>query len=259
MNGPQAESINELDKEQMIDDEILDFKPSIADLHRRSAQARKFQRFIEAALVTVCVIFAAYVVNQFAGTDRSANFREVARKMQLSVDRSPEQVFMRPVDEILRSIYPDVLANLATKLDTGKESPVTQLSADERSTRIKEATELVALYERAEKARSLGKPVGPTDNVAPIISTTVLTAGAVAILVLFVQIGVMFMRYYAQLAEHYDTQALALEASQGRMERAFQFVEHFSTKHIFLGKQPVTLYEKSLDTIAELARAKIKS
>ncbi|VWC74887.1 hypothetical protein BLA50215_00837 [Burkholderia lata] len=247
------------DVEPMIDNELLDFKSSISDLHRRSAQARKIQRFVGAVLVTFCLIFSAYVVNQFTSTDRLANFREIAQKMRLSADLSSEQVFLRPANEVLRNLYPDVLANIATKLDTGKDVPTEQLPANQRSERIAEVTKLVELYERAEKARSTAKPPVATDNIAPIISTTVLTAGAVAILVLLIQIGVMFMRYYAQLAEHYDTQAFALEASQGRMDRAFEFVEHFSTKHILLGKQPVTLYEKSLDTIAELARSKLKA
>ncbi|MFJ1209027.1 hypothetical protein [Burkholderia pyrrocinia] len=68
------------------------------------------------------------------------------------------------------------------------------------------------------------------------------------------------MRYYAQLAELYDAQALALalEASNGKAEIAIKFAEHFSPNSVTFGKLPSTLYEKSLDTIAELARSKLK-
>jgi len=114
------------------------------------------------------------------------------------------------------------------------------------------------MYERVEEARTGEKPQVAQPDYSPIVSTIAFSAGAVAFVILAIQIAVLFMRYYAQLAELYDAQAGALEASGGDVEIAIKFMESFSPKTVVLGKAPTTLYEKALDTISDVAKAKIK-
>ncbi|GAU04279.1 hypothetical protein BSLA_02f1776 [Burkholderia stabilis] len=150
------------------------------------------------------------------------------------------------------------MSGIAYKLDTGKEPPSVQFTVEDRTNQIKAINELVGFYERSEKARAMNKPLPQSDGFSPAISTLAFSAGAVVVAILLIQILVTFMRYYAQLAELYDAQALALEASNGKAEIAIKFAEHFSPNSVTFGKLPSTLYEKSLDTIAELARSKLK-
>ena len=88
----------------------------------------------------------------------------------------------------------------------------------------------------------------------PILSTGIFSLGAVAFVILLIQIAVTFMRYHTRLAELYEAQADALRASDGNSDRAYKFMEQFSPNAIELGKMPTTIYEKALDTIKEVSK-----
>lgn len=91
-------------------------------------------------------------------------------------------------------------------------------------------------------------------GIAYSLSTLAFSFGAVAFMILIIQISVQFMRYYARLAELYNTQADALRLCKGDTEVAFKFMEHFSPVSVELGKAPTTVYEKALDTISTVAK-----
>ena len=61
------------------------------------------------------------------------------------------------------------------------------------------------------------------------------------------------MRYYARLAELYDAQADALLASGMNPLIASDFIGKFSPLSIHFGKTPSSIYEKTLDTIGNVA------
>ncbi|MDF3081463.1 hypothetical protein [Burkholderia sola] len=239
--------------------ETFDFSRSIDDLRRRAKGARLFRSAIAAILVTVVLVGVTVVFQQYSGGERFGGFRNLLQKMETSTDYRPSQVFLLRVDNILSNLYPSPLSGIAYKMDTGKDAPPVQFTVEDRTNQLKAVDALVGFYERTEKAQATNKVTPQNDSFTPAISTLAFSAGAVVIAILLIQIMVTFMRYYAQLAELYDAQALALEASNGKAEIAIKFAEHFSPNSITFGKLPTTLYEKSLDTIAELARAKLKS
>jgi hypothetical protein len=127
-----------------------------------------------------------------------------------------------------------------------------------------EATEIerhidVALAQ-LKQAKEINRPPAPEDanrqSWTSFVSTIVLSIGAVAFVLYLLSIAVMFMRYYARLAELYDAQCDALNAADGDSEIAIKFMEHFSPSSVDIGKAPSTLYGKVLDTIQTVAKGK---
>lgn len=210
-------------------------------------------------MVIVAMVGIVGVFYEYTSSDRFEGFRNLEHKMELSTDYSPDQVFLRHADEILSNLYPSPLGGIAYKMDTGVDAPTIKLSAEDRTNQMKEVNDLVGLYERAAKAQATEKQQPKSDGFTSVISAVAFSAGAVVVSILLIQICVTFIRYYAQLAELYDAQAGALEASDGDANLAIKFAEHFSPNSVTFGKLPTTLYEKSLDAITELARSRLKS
>ncbi len=88
------------------------------------------------------------------------------------------------------------------------------------------------------------------------MNSFLIGAGAISFGILFIQIALNFMRYYARLAELYDAQADALLASRGDADKAYVLLQQFSPNAIEMGKTPTTLYEKALEAITEVAKSK---
>jgi len=111
--------------------------------------------------------------------------------------------------------------------------------------------------ERYKKIAEIGKVQAgspDTSRISAAIESAVFSLGAVAFVVLLIQIAVSFMRYHTRLAELYEAQADALRASGGVTNRAYAFIDHFSPNAIELGRAPTTLYEKALETVKEVAK-----
>jgi hypothetical protein len=236
------------------------FQVAISDLRGRARKARRARTTIASVVIILVVSAAAFVFLRFTESNNRpfTNFGDLAVSMVRNADYSPRQVFLRRIDNALNPVYPDSLLAIAKRLDTGKEIEAPKLSADDISGRMNDANQLLSMYERAEKAEAMERPQPSRAEFAPIVSTLAFSAGAVAFIILAIQIAVMFMRYYAQLAELYDGQAAALEASNGDVGVAIRFMESFSPTAVSLGKSPTTLYEKSLDIISNLAKSKVR-
>ncbi|MBB6317320.1 hypothetical protein [Paraburkholderia tropica] len=236
------------------------FQTAISDLRQRASKARRARTTIASAVIILVVSAAALVFLRFTQSNNRTlmNFGDIAVSLVRNADYSPRQVFLRRIDNALNPVYPDPLFAIAKRLDTGKEIEAPKLSPADISGRMNDANQLLSMYERAEKAEAMEKPQPSRAEFAPIVSTLAFSAGAVAFVILAIQIAVMFMRYYAQLAELYDGQAAALEASNGDVGVAIRFMESFSPNAVILGKSPTTLYEKSLDIISNLAKSKFR-
>ncbi|KAI3590364.1 hypothetical protein D9X30_4597 (plasmid) [Cupriavidus sp. U2] len=158
---------------------------------------------------------------------------------------------------MLNQLYPNALQSVAGALDAGKqpEEP-RKLSANELRDMKQEIAELLEMYERASKVKALERPSKADGNYTSIITTLAFSAGAITLVLLAISISVMFMRYYAQLAELYEAQAMALEASDGDPSLAVHLIKHFSPAGVALGKAPTSLYEKSVEAIASLTAVK---
>ena len=107
-------------------------------------------------------------------------------------------------------------------------------------------------------AQSLNsRPVIKTDNTwSNMISALLIAAGAVGFIAYILQIMVGFLRYYARLAELYDTQAAIMEASEGKVDRIKEMMTVLSSKHIGLGKEPEMIYSKLAEALSEKANSK---
>ena len=90
--------------------------------------------------------------------------------------------------------------------------------------------------------------------IANAVTNGIFGLGAIAFVILMIQMALMFMKYHTRLAELYEAQADALRASNGDADRAYRFMEQFSPNVIEIGRSPVTLYEKALETVKEVAK-----
>lgn len=88
---------------------------------------------------------------------------------------------------------------------------------------------------------SKGKAV--TGSIVTVIYSMLSTF----ILIYLMQVTLTFTRYYAQLAELYESQAFALIASNGDVAVAVEIIKNFSSRDIPLGKFPASMYEKLLE------------
>jgi hypothetical protein len=87
-----------------------------------------------------------------------------------------------------------------------------------------------------------------------MIASAVFSLASVAFAVLLIQIAVLFLKYHTRLAELYEAHAQALRASGGDTAYIKRLSEQFSPSTIDVGGTPVTLYEKALDTIRDVAK-----
>ncbi|EMJ7586918.1 hypothetical protein NMF47_04825 [Serratia nevei] len=97
---------------------------------------------------------------------------------------------------------------------------------------------------------SKGKAV--TGSIVTVIYSMLSTF----ILIYLMQVTLTFTRYYAQLAELYESQAFALIAANGDISVAVEIIKNFSSRDIPLGKFPVSMYEKLLEIATRSADKK---
>ena len=234
------------------------FAQAAQQLRKRAARARLTRAGFGAFIgLLVCSAASLVFLRLTAPTAVSKSFSELAYKMAWSGDHSPDFVFLRRTEGLLDQLYPNALQRVAAALDTGKPptEPAT-LSSDQKRETQRQVEELLSMYERASKVKALERPSKGDGDYTPIITTLAFSAGAITLVLLAISISVMFMRYYAQLAELYEAQAMALEASGGDPSLAVHLIKNFSPAGISLGKAPASLYEKSVETIASLSAVK---
>lgn len=221
----------------------VDFKDTIERLELRAKRSRRrvivlgTMLFLSIILVTSVLISTITYTSSFGISSFQSNSRE-----------SIESPFVRRVKDLMEDLNgPD---------DNWRKKEKFVKPDEETSKKIKaELEESLVSLERVLKIADYGKTDKPKESVwAPILSTGIFSLGAVAFVILFIQISVTFMRFHTRLAELYEAQADALRASDGDSDRAYKFMEQFSPNSIDLGKIPTTIYEKALDTIKDVAK-----
>lgn len=150
-------------------------------------------------------------------------------------------------------------AQLLSPVVAGEEKPGganASLTDAQRKQAMEQLDKLVDNYVKI--AQSLNsRPVIKTDNTwSNMISALLIAAGAVGFIAYILQIMVGFLRYYARLAELYDTQAAIMEASEGKVDRIKEMMTVLSSKHIGLGKEPEMIYSKLAEALSEKANSK---
>jgi len=223
-----------------------DFTDSIKRLELRSKKSRRRFYIIGVILIVVITVFALMVFrNLFLDYSRTEKmFYKLTGSGRINI----KEPFERRINILMNNLIGPKYGFGSAK----KFNPPNDEDAKKIEKKIDDAIE--DFMRVAEIDKPIAQDSGSTSSWIPIISTGVFSLGAVAFIILLIQIAVMFMRYYARLAELYDAQSDALKASNGDSEKAFKFMEHFSPNAIEIGKTPTTLYEKALDTIQSVAK-----
>lgn len=225
--------------------ELHDFHPAIHDLQKRASSARKTRTIIAVLLFVLSfVIFVIIYINTTSGLAKGmSDFYKTL---------SDNKVFNNQVSDLNSN-----LLELTRSFDSAKspEARNTQKSASEKfESIIKSVDENTKIIESYAKWKDVNLRLrGGNQNIINSVTTSVATIAfsicSILLLIFLVQISVMFMRYYAQLAELYDSQALALSVSQGNTDKAIEFAKEFSPRVISIGKSPDSAYEKVFEII----------
>lgn len=237
-------------KLENINSNVVDFNfdTTVLDLQKRAMRARKSRTVIAAgmlAIVTVAVV-AIFSLN----TRPAMAWQTIAENISAKRPQDPS-LFMQTTTGLLDKAYPDGLVYLGKRLD-GSEEKTPVVSPEERAVYLNEVNTLVGFYERAEAAYKNKAPENTNvgNDLITSVSSIAFTFGAIAFFVLGIQIGMSFLRYYARLAELYDSQASALMMSNGDPDKAVKFFEIFSPMDVSFGKAPASLYERAIEVIA---------
>lgn len=226
--------------------ELHDFHPAIHDLQKRASSARKTRTIIAVLLFVLSfVIFVIIYINTTSGLAKGmSDFYKTL---------SDSKVFNNQVSDLNSN-----LLELSRSFDSAKspEARNTQKNASEElESIIKSVDENTKIIESYAKWKDVNLRLrgGGNQNIINSVTTSVATIAfsicSILLLIFLVQISVMFMRYYAQLAELYDSQALALSVSQGNTDKAIEFAKEFSPRVISIGKSPDSAYEKVFEII----------
>lgn len=225
----------------------VDYTQIIGRLRQRAARARISRTTI--GLVLVASIGAAVSFLVFKATDSSSTLSMKSRPIADFFKASPSKV-----STALSSRASKLVTNLNTDDAGTADKPATKRSTAEVSTTKQQLKETLDDLDRAVQIEAKQKGES-TSEWQGVLSTAVLSLGAITLLIMLIQIAVSFMRYYARLAEAYEAQADAFLAAGGDPHLAYGFLKHLHVE-IDLGAAPTTLYEKALDTIKEVASKK---
>ena len=233
---------------------MANFSNAILSLRSRSRRSRS----ISLGIVATVVLVMAYLFTVVAW--RYSDFR--GRNMITLRQLSEEEIRPRPPESILLHLshaLDRVLGPLPSQggasSPNNPSKPISQADFDV----LKQ--EVALLIESYKAVRESQPPLASTREVGTdwpsTISSFALSVGTIGLLVLVLQIIIAFIRYYARLAELYDAQTDALEASDGSADAAYQFIEKFSPAAIDFGRLPTPIYERAIDALAQVAKAKV--
>jgi len=226
----------------------FNFDTTVSDLQKRAARARKSRTVIAAGMLAIVIVTVAAIFS--LNTRPAMAWQTIAENISAKRPQDPG-IFMQTTTGLLDKAYPDGLVYLGKRLD-GSEEKTPMVSPQERAVYLNEIDTLVGFYERAEAAYKNKAPEDTTvgNDLITSVSSIAFTFGSIAFFVLGIQIGMSFLRYYARLAELYDSQASALMMSNGDPEKAVKFFEIFSPMNVSFGKAPASLYERVIEAIA---------
>lgn len=258
---------------------MTDFSKAITSLRRRSRRSKLVSYWIGWTLaISVVVAFGFVAMGVLKSNDPFASLTEQlkqskstsASKSKATYSPFPaawiykggapqDALFYDRIDQVLTESMGRTSSDLATWLHA-YPIPDSKPAITSKFDPAKLTTELEPLLSSYERVSDVYLKIKQNENMnqrpqwEELISKVLLSIGVVGFVLYFLQTAVAFMRYYARLGELYDAQADALEASGGDVEQAYNFLEKFSPLGIDFGKAPATLYEKSLETIAEFAK-----
>ena len=243
--------------------DVNDFSTAIDNLKRRAASARKTRSIIASVLfILSLIIFGIIYINTTSGLAKGMS--DVYNKLSLNYNGQN--------DSGIETMYSNVI-NASNSLAKGAsptskkieeknksdKSESLQFSQDEIERMVKSIevkSKIIDSYADWKGVRYRLGGGNIINSVTTSVATIAFSICSILLLVFLVQISVMFMRYYAQLAELYDSQALALIVSEGNTDKAISFAKEFSPRVISIGKSPDSVYEKAFEMIGNIINKK---
>lgn len=250
---------------------MADFNKSIVSLRQRAALARKRALYVGVLIFSLVLYAFTYIAYSYIQKTKSP-FEDFTKKTskidakeskpywRIQRDYLPNSVFDNRIEQVLSQSLGRSTDNLDSWLFTSDRDNKPAITA-EYDPKVLESNlaPLLSGLERYSKAMQNMKKEKVVDNkidYVSIIPAFFLSIGAVAFTFLLIQTAFTFIRYFVRLAELYDAQADALEASDGDPKVAYTFIEKFSPMGVEFGKLPVNVYEKSFNAVLEIAKSK---
>lgn len=236
--------------------ERVDFNETITRLELRAKRSKRkvviitFLLFFSVVSSLIVVVINVFDLPNKYSPSISSQLRSAIVNPNGGGKSTLEDMLLVRIQSLLMS-----LTTLEQNWSSEADSAVTKKIQEHATYTQKEIESGIQNLEKVVKAKSIMQQ--PKDNTSVITSTigsAVFSLGAVAFVILLIQIAVTFMKYHTRLAELYDAQADALRASNGDSELAYKFIQHFSPNEVEMGKTPTTLYEKALNTVAQVAK-----
>lgn len=238
------------------------FLDAIDNLKKRAASARKTRSLIASVLFLLSlIIFGIIYINTTSGLAKGMS--DAYKKLS---SNNNERIGIDAQSFVYNTFKDQFPLNKSTPSDPKKKiddstkndnnSFILQASQDEFERMVKTAEMKSKLLDSYAAWRGVHYGTGPGEqslisSVTTSVATIAFSLCSMILLLFLVQISLMFMRYYAQLAELYDSQALAMIASGGNADKAILFAKEFSPKVISIGKAPESVYEKAFDIIGK--------
>lgn len=227
--------------------ELHDFHPAISDLQKRASSARRTRSIIAVLLFVLSfVIFLIIYINTTSGLAKGMSDVYKIISNGKTINNQMDDLSSR-VFELTKPFDSAKSSESLKELKTSNEEFESIIKNVEAKTKILENyVEWKGVNYRLRGGSSNQNII---NSVTASVATIAFSICSILLLIFLVQISVMFMRYYAQLAELYDSQALALSVSQGNTDKAIEFAKEFSPRVISIGKSPDSAYEKVFEMI----------
>ncbi len=243
--------------------DVNDFSIAIDNLRRRASSARKTRSIIASVLfILSLVIFGIIYINTTSGLAKGMS--DVFKKLSLNdnIDSGIEAMYSNAINT--SNLLAGIASSNSNKIaktnepDNGKSLEASKDEFERMVKNLEVKSRIMDSYADLKGVRYRLGQGNIINSVTTSFATIAFSICSILLLVFLVQISVMFMRYYAQLAELYDSQALALIVSEGNTDKAISFAKEFSPRVISIGKSPDSVYEKAFEVIGNVINKKEK-
>jgi len=240
---------------------MSDFNNAITSLRKRSIRSRRISLWITASVLflaaylftVVAVRFTEFIPLGMSATTNMGGGSITNPGWNYSEPQPlpPRSLLLHLNQSVERILGPLPSNSGATAQPISAPKAVTQGDIDSLK---QQSALLIEAYKSIVDAQKQPHDYGP--DWSTIVASLALSVGSIGLLLLVLQVIIAFIRYYARLAELYDAQADALEASDGSADDAYQFIERFSPAAVDFGRLPTPIYEKAIDALAQVAKGR---
>jgi len=237
---------------------MADFSKSIDSLRARARNSKRIVKYLGVGIFILVFYAFTFIVYRYT-IDSSSKNKSIFSFSQFADFQTHDlkSIIVPRIQQVLNETYGPLSQGPAWASPENNVDKKAPIPTKEQEDQTKQKIEMfLGFIEKFKEAPHVQQQPSSESQWAPLASSIALSVGAIALIILILQIAVTFMRYYARLAELYEAQADALEAAEGDPELAYQFIEKFSPLAVDFGKLPITLYEKSFDAVLDIAKMK---